>query len=221
MANNSIINKKNFHDFKFLRKVVLQAHNRRVSREFSDINNAKNIDTPRGHLKLACLIRPKDTINDIMLRIALYHIVLSKGDLGGVTSLPYFFEARRDPKIPELAIIFKSARSNRRSGNYTLYIPWYDGTKKPNISDYEKGQHQSTLHLVDGTFVTINAETEAEGERWLNSITKYINPTKTKGSYITTTKRKGKPLIQEKMIPMYADYYPKGANSEPVRLYLT
>ena len=220
MTNNIFINKKNFNDFKFLRKVALQVHNRRVAKEFNDIKDAKTIDTPRGHLKLACLIRPKDTVNDILLRIQLYHIVLAKGEGKTVASLPYFFETKHDPKLPQLAIVFKSAKANRKSGNYTLYIPWYNGNKNPNIPGYEKGQYQSTLHLIDATFVTINAVTETEGEKWLEAIKKYIRPAKLTGAYITTTKRKGKKLIVENMIPFYADYYPRGVNSEPIRLYL-
>lgn len=69
----------NFSPWEHLQTVLMQVHNRRVRREFSDVGDddwTADISTPRGSLRTACTLRDDDSAIITFHRMFLFYVML-------------------------------------------------------------------------------------------------------------------------------------------------
>ena len=66
------------NEWEHLQSVLMQTHNRIIRDEFSDIEPDDDITTPRGSLKVACLLKDSDSALMTILRYWLFYVDLKK-----------------------------------------------------------------------------------------------------------------------------------------------
>lgn len=199
----------NFNSWKYTAKVIRQIHNTDVSRHFSDIKNDDDLSRGRSGLKAGLIIRAKDSALEILNKQIIFRLGIQQNSSssGGVASFPMGWVLKPGDDIPQLAIIYR-VQEKPRSGNYTIYIPHYNGNKSPNIPSFSKGSFGVILELKDNSKITVYAKSHDYGK---NYISKYLLPLvnsnfKTNNYKFVTRKN----IAVGTMQPLRADFYPAG-----------
>jgi hypothetical protein len=201
--------------WEFTQRMIRIGHNRRVKQYFKDIKSDTDTNTGRTALKTALLIRDNDSAIESMNKLLYFSNYLNQEN---VTSYPEGWLIKKGQDIPQLAIIYRDTDKKTRSGNYTLYIPHYDGNKTPNIPAYSKGDYWARWILKDNSQLLVNGKTEAEAIRVINKLERHVDRKfNTKEIEGLKVGRYTKGTVKEiKVAPLRADYYPEGKeNSMP------
>jgi hypothetical protein len=203
------------NSWEFTQRMIRIGHNRRVKEYFKDIKSDTDTNTGRTALKTALLIRDADSAIESMNKMLYFSSYLNTDN---VASYPEGWLVKRGQDIPQLAIIYRDTDKKSISGNYTLYIPHYNGNKQPNISNYQKGDYWARWILKDNSQLLVNGNTQAEALRVIEKLERLVEP-KFQTDKITGLKvgeySKGT-IKQIKVTPIRADYYAKGkANNFP------
>lgn len=195
--------------WEFTQKIIRIGHNRRVKKYFRDVQQDTNRSTGRGVLKSALLIRDEDSGLETISKMLYFSNYLEQDS---IASYPMGWEVKRGQDIPQLAIIFRDTNPKSESGDYTLHIPHYDGTRTPKIPSYKKGNHWARWILKDNSQLRVNASTKAEAIRVIRALEKYVEPKfATKETFgLTTGEVTGKGFKEIRVAPIRADYYKKG-----------
>lgn len=88
-----------FNDWEHVQSVYMQIHNREVREEFNDIELDDDVTTPRGSLKVACLIKDNDTSQLMDLRERLFERIKGNNLICTGGGKNDFVPRRRKPKI--------------------------------------------------------------------------------------------------------------------------
>lgn len=195
--------------WEFTQRIIRIGHNRRVKQYFKDIKSDTDTKTGRTALKTALLIRDEDSAIESMNKLLYFSNYLNAEN---VTSYPEGWLLKKGQDIPQLAIIYRDTDKKTRSGNYTLYIPHYNGDKTPNIPAYSKGDYWARWILKDNSQLLVNGKTEAEAIRVINKLESYVDR-KFNTKEITGLKvgRYIRGTVKEiKVAPLRADYYSEG-----------
>jgi hypothetical protein len=110
----------NFNGWKHLRETVEFVHNRRVKKFYKNQPD-DDISTPKRSLKVASLIRPKDTVIIVLLRMWLFEI--TAGHAQSLQTPIYGIpvqELQRDSKFkPQIKLYFKEPYDYEKHGDGT------------------------------------------------------------------------------------------------------
>jgi hypothetical protein len=197
------------NSWEFTQRIIRIGHNRRVKQYFKDIKSDTDTNTGRTALKTALLIRDADSAIESMNKLLYFSNYLNAEN---VTSYPEGWLIKKGQNLTQLAIIYRDTDKKTRSGNYTLYIPHYDGSKTPNIPAYSKGDYWARWILKDNSQLLVNGKTEAEALRVIRKLENYVDRKfKTKEIEGLKIGRYTKGTIKQiKVTPLRADYYPEG-----------
>lgn len=207
MANKS--DKLDTYSWEFTQRIIRIGHNRRVKRYFRDIASDTRTDTGRTALKTSLLIRDNDSALESINKMTYFSNYLAR-DL--VATYPESWQVKKGQDIPQLVIVYRNIDPKSKSGDYPLYIPHYNGTRKPTIPSYYKGDHWARWILKDNSRIIVNGKTEAEALRIIRKLEKYVERKfRTDESPWLTTGETAKGTYKEfKATPIRADYYPEG-----------
>jgi hypothetical protein len=197
------------NSWEFTQRMIRIGHNRRVKEYFRDIKSDTNTGTGREALKTAILIRDEDSAIESLNKMLYFSNYLN---IDNIASYPEGWLIKKGQNIPQLAVIYRDLNKHSLSGNYTTYIPHYEGNKSPKIPSYSKGDYWARWILKDNSQLLVNAKTEAEALRVINKLESYVdNKFRTKE---TTGLKLGKysknTVKQIQVVPHRADYYPEG-----------
>lgn len=197
------------YSWEFTQKMIKVGHNRRVRNYFKDIQVDDAKTTGRIALKASLLIRDEDSAIETLNKMTYFANYL-ENDV--IASYPEGWLIKRGQDIPQLAIIFRDQDKKSISGNYTLYIPHYNGDRTPKIGSYQKGNHWARWILKDNSQLLVNGNTQAEALRIIEKLEKLVSP-KFKTDKISGLKigEYSKGTIKNiKVAPIRADYYAQG-----------
>ncbi len=203
---------KNHDNWQFTKKIAKIGHNRAVKKHFSDVKTDSGRANGRQAIKTALLIKNTDSANEIIVKILHFRFGLIETNIDTVVTHPEAWHTHPiSDDIPQLVVVYRGARE--RTGNYSVTIPHYSGSKTPNFPRYTKGNATVVWVLRDSSKVVVNAKTHQEGLKFLKRIEKYI-PVK----YHSTDYRKSirKDIKIREFKPVRADFYPKGRKSKLV-----
>ena len=215
MTTKKPTNKFDANSWEFTQRIIKIGHNRRVKQYFRDLKSDTNTNTGRAAIKTALLIRDNDSALEVVNKQLYFSNYLNQELLA---SYPDGWQIKKGQNIPQLAIIYRDTNPQSNSGNYTTYIPHFNGNKNINIPSYNKGDCWARWILKDNSQIVINARTENEALRVIKKLEKYVEkkyqtpeqPWLTTGKLATGTHKK------IKVTPIRADYYPEGKeNSSP------
>lgn len=89
----------NFGEWEHLQSVYIQIHNREVREEFADIDVDDDITTPRASLKIACLMKDKDTAQAMNLRERLFDRIREKASIVTTGGARNYTKRRNKPQV--------------------------------------------------------------------------------------------------------------------------
>lgn len=94
----------NYNGWEHLQSVLMQVQNRIVRTEFSDSTDDDNITTPRGSLKVACMLRDDDSAIETLIKLFLFYFILRKasdfqGAIYGIPSISFQEQFTFAPQI--------------------------------------------------------------------------------------------------------------------------
>lgn len=195
--------------WEFTQRIMRIGHNRRVKAYFRDTASDTAAATGRQALKTSLLIRDDDSALETMTKMLYFSNYLDR-DLAA--TFPESWQVQVGHDIPQLAIIFRNSDPKSKSGDYTTYIPHYNGNKNPKIKPYNHGDYWARWTLKDNSKIIVNAKTEAEAVKVVKQLEKYVERkyrTPELPWLVTGEAAKGT-YKQFKAVPIRADYYPTG-----------
>jgi hypothetical protein len=200
------------YSWEFTQKMIKVGHNRRVKNYFKDIQVDDSKATGRTALKTALLIRNEDSAIETLNKMTYFANYL-ENDV--IASSPEGWLIKRGQDIPQLAIIFRDRDKKSISGNYTLYIPHYNGNRTPIIPTYQKGDHWARWIFKDNSQLLVNGNTESEAIRIIEKLEKFVEPKyqTDKISGLKVGKYTKGTIKNIKVMPIRADFYSKGKTS--------
>lgn len=204
------------YSWEFTQRMIRIGHNRQIKRYFRDIQSDTRKDTGRTALKTSLLIRDADSALESLNKMTYFSNYLAK-DV--TATYPEGWQVKKGQNIPQLVIVYRNPDKNSISGDYPLYIPHYNGTRKPNLPTYQKGDHWARWILKDNSQIIVNAKTEAEALRVIRQLEKYVERKyQTLETPWLTTGQTAKGTYKKfKAVPIRADYYPEGKkNGYPI-----
>ncbi len=200
------------NSWEFTQRMIRLGHNRRVKQYFRDVSSNTATNTGREAIKTSLLIRDDDSGIETMNKMLYFSNYL---DRDFTATYPESWQVQVGNDIPQLVIVFRNADPKSKSGDYPLYIPHYNGNRRPKIKPYEKGDHWARWTLKNNSRLIVNAKNEAEAVRVIKQLEKYVERkyrTPESPGLVTGEVAKGT-YKQFKAIPLRADYYPTGKKS--------
>ncbi|MDB9374306.1 hypothetical protein [Nodularia sphaerocarpa] len=196
--------------WQFTRKVITINHNRDVRFFFNPKGGTSTtLGATRGReaLRNAMLIYPKDSQLDVMNKQIHFRMVLAKDE--PVLAEPESWLIQHGRNIPQLKIIYRSASRSSKSGNYTITIPHFNGTKGINPPPYEKGNTPVVFNLSDRSKIVVNASSEREGRTVINYLLKFVNSRyiNNKNAFVLPARTN---IKKQRMNPVRGDFFNKG-----------
>lgn len=192
-------------EWRYTQKFIRIEHNKQVKAWFSEAGSPT-----RQNLRNSILIYKKDTALQILVKIQFFQSYINRNE-DDILTLPLQYNTRVLPGISQLAIIYRPTSKESESGNYTLHIPHYSGTKTPKISGHTKGNHWAKYTCKDGASIMVYCNSEAEAIKIAKELNRYVER-KYKSSEIkpATGHMNHKPNKVVKVTPSRADFYKNG-----------
>ncbi|HEY9768262.1 MAG TPA: hypothetical protein V6C71_07095 [Coleofasciculaceae cyanobacterium] len=190
-------------------------HNRRVRNYFKDVKSETSKNTRREAIKTSLLVRDEDSAIETLNNMTYFANYLEQEN---ISSYPEGWEIKKGQDIPQLAIIYRDINKKSISGNYTLVIPHFKGTKALSITSYSKGDHWARWILKDNSQIVVNGSTQAEATGVIRRLERYVeNKFQTKEVPWLKFGEYSRGIIKKiKVTPIRTDYYPEGkVNSLP------
>jgi hypothetical protein len=200
----------NFNPNKHTIDVIRQGHNRALNRFFLDIPQDDRLTSNRAHIKTALRIRDGDSAIQVLNK-QLYFQQLQKqiSDENAIATTPEWWAVRVGSDRPQLIVVFRPPGGK---SSYQLSIPHYEGGKQPTIPAYRKGGIRGEITLTDNSKLVVNAASEAEAERVLKVLMRYVSSRYLKNREIKITKLR-RAFKEIRVVPLFADFYSKGQES--------
>ncbi len=186
-----------------LKGLLIKIHNSQVAMSYRE----------QPFLRDNLIVRTADSFTIYLTKIAIYYLVF--GRLNTASTVPYYWPVKVEKGLrAQLAIAFRPIvrrriKYGRYDPNTQCHIPHYNGDQNPVIPSYTLGSYTCRVTLTDQSTILINGETEAEAQRVVEALLKYVEPKYLpKDIVYIHTKRKGLKLDGQKVRPFRADYYP-------------
>jgi hypothetical protein len=155
-------------------------------------------------LRNALLIGAKESGIEILNKQFLFSLLAKENQ--SVIAIPESWNILPTSSTPQLILIYRS-ENNKRSGNYQITFPHFDGPKNFLPIEYQKGPYSVTYTLSDNSKILVNASSFNEGERVIKKFLPYINLKFRNGTF-KYTKRTGIKIQQMKAYR--ADFFGQG-----------
>ncbi|NMF60166.1 hypothetical protein [Pseudanabaena yagii] len=126
-----------------------------------------------------------------------------------VLTVPEYWQVRVGQR-PQAVVLYREFVNGKFTDTYYQHsIPHYNGAKgvKPNLSQFNKGEHSAIYVCKDNSKVQVYASTEAEAKRIVNEFEKLINP-RLRGDIVHTGTRKG--IKKTTIKPIRLDFFSTG-----------
>jgi hypothetical protein len=203
----------NYKSWRFTLKVIRISHNREVKKYFKSLPSNPDSDAYPGPtngreaIRDSLLIYPNDSAL-IVANKQLYFSRLTSAATGSTYPESWLTNSRIGADIPQLVIVYR-VRGNNKSGNYTITIPHYEGSKSINPPTYTKGNQPVTFNLKDRTKIVVNAASEREAKRVINTLLKYCDNRfiVDKDNFVIGSPTK---IKRQEMKPIRADFFKTG-----------
>ncbi|NEP01253.1 MAG: hypothetical protein F6K58_21860 [Symploca sp. SIO2E9] len=201
--------------WEFTQKVIKVGFNRDVRKYFRDIKSDSRRDNGRAVLKNSLLIKDNDSALQVLNKQMYFYLGL-KDNRQTIATIPEDWAVRVGANRPQLVIIYRANTTKKqRTGNYTLTLPHYNGDKRPQLPTFKKGNWCGILRLKDNSQLKVNALSEAEAERVIKLLQRYLNRNFLPG-HLKIAKIRNSPYSEVEVKPLRADYYSKGReNAQP------
>jgi hypothetical protein len=164
-------------------------------------------------LRSNLVVRTADNFTTVVLKLLVFYLVC--GRINTASTVPMYWPTKVTKGLrAQLAIAFRpEARRRIKFGKYDpntqCHIPHYNGDQNPKIPSYTVGIYSCRVTLTDQSTILIHGETEAEAQRVVDDLLKYVEKKfLPKEIVYVHTKRKGLRLEGQKVRPFKADYYP-------------
>lgn len=201
-----------FNSWKYTSKIIRQIHNQDVVQHFKDVKPDDDLSRSRSGLKAGLIVRAKDSALEILNKQIIFRLAIQNKSFDAIATIPESYNLRPGDFIPQLVVVYRSIEK-KRSGNYSLTIPHFTGTKSINLPQYTKGNHQATLILKDGSKILVNAVNKAAGLSLIKACLKYVDRRFITDDYHHAERND---ITNHTVKPLRGDYYPVGRkNSEP------
>jgi hypothetical protein len=135
-----------------------------------------------------------------------------------IAAIPDYWPPRRNREIPQLVIHFAEKLSGGKPGKtrYSVVIPHYKGSRRPEIGSYLKGRYAACLILKDESKLIINAKTESGAKSTIRALSRFIDSRFLPSDVdVDPSKRRDKPK-EVRVYPISARFFPKGQQSGDV-----
>jgi hypothetical protein len=176
--------------FKLIRKI----HNQKVFISYKENLAIRN----------ALLIGANESGIEIVNKQLLFSLLTKEKQ--SIVAIPESWNIVPTTPTPQLILIYRS-ENNKRSGNYQITFPHFDGPKNFLPIEYKKGPYSVSYTLLDNSKILINASSFNEGERVIRKFLPYINVRFRNGTF-KYTKRTG--IRIQNMKPFRADFFGQG-----------
>lgn len=196
---------QNWNSWNWTQKVIKIGHNRAVKKHFKDVIADDGKATGRQSIKTALLIRDEDSALEVLNK-QIYFNRIADGGIP-IATMPEWWPRRVGADIPQLAIVF---RPRGKKTSYQLVIPHYNGDRNPKIPAFKKGSYRGELTCTDNSKLVVNAGSEAEAERVIRVLRRYIVPKFVSGKTPIVQRVKGTNFKEARVIPVLADFHPHG-----------
>jgi hypothetical protein len=169
----------NYKSWQFTLKVIRISHNREVKKYFKSLPSNPDSDTYRGAtngreaIRDSLLIYPKDSALMVANK-QLYFSRLTSAATGSIYPESWLTNSRIGGDIPQLLIVYR-VKGNNKSGNYSITLPHYEGSKSIKPPTYTKGNQPVTFNLKDRTKIIVNGSSEREAKRVITSLLQYCD----------------------------------------------
>ena len=201
------------NSWEFTQRIIRIGHNRQVKKYFKDIASNTATSTGRQIIKTSLLIRDNDSALEVMNKMTYFSSYLNNEY---TTAYPDGWQIRKGQNIPQLAIVYRDKNKRSRSGNYTIHIPHFNGTRNIKIPNYQKGDYMARWILKDNSHIVVNARNEVEAKKVINRLEFYVKPKfRTPEKPWLTINELAKGTIKKIDVrPVYAEYYPEGKENQ-------
>jgi hypothetical protein len=176
-------------------KLIRKLHNKKVF----DLYKKTELKT-----RDALLIGSKESGIEILSKQMILSFLINEKS-PAILAIPENWNILPTISTPQLVIIYKS--ENKRSGNYQMTIPHFEGNKNFVAPEYLKGSYSVSYVLLDNSKILINAASFNEGERVIQKVLPFVNLKFRQGKF-KYTKRTG--IKTQKMKPVRADFFSLG-----------
>jgi hypothetical protein len=112
---------------------------------------------------------------------------------------------------PQLAMVYSTANGQQR----TLHIPHYRGPNPPPLPAFSAGPWLGFWVLNDGSKLQIYAASRQEALRTLGRFGQHVDPLKKRGTR-PIARESGQSIRVQKLTPLRATYYHRGAGEKPL-----
>lgn len=126
-----------------------------------------------------------------------------------VLTVPEYWQVRVGQR-PQAVVLYREFVNGKFTDTYYQHsIPHYNGAKgvKPNLSQFNKGEHSAIYVCKDNSKVQVYASTQAEAKRIVNEFETLINP-RLRGDIVHTGTRKG--IKKTTIKPIRLDFFSTG-----------
>ena len=206
MANTNRKKATSAQNWKITQRYLRIEHNKIVTAWFRDAGTG----TTRASLRNSILIYQKDSAIQVTAKMQFFANYINK-KTDDILTLPLQYQTRPLPGVPQLAIIYRPTAKSSKSGNYTLHIPHYNGSRTLNITPHRKGNHWAKFTCQDKSSILVYCSSKAEAVRVATELNRYVDK-KYKSEQIkpSTGYMEHKPNKIIKVAPLRADFYQTG-----------
>jgi hypothetical protein len=203
---------KQLDEIRALTDLFIQVHNQNVEDAYRGADGA--------YLRNLLLIRKDDPAITIILKTLFFYLVAGRAN--AVAPVPTLWNVKAEKYRPQLVIMLrpesrKRLAYGRYQNNTELHIPHYDENQKtPHIPAYKIGSYTCKYTLKDGSYILVNADSEASAQATVSAMAQYTKESKrplgTIEENCSHTKRKGAKLSLAgvMMVPHRAAFFAGG-----------
>ncbi len=204
-----------YKNWKFTSKVIRITHNREVKKYFKPLktdseNTAyRGANTGKEAIRDCLLIYERDSALVVANKQLLFARLTSSMTSFGISQPEsWLTNSHIGGDIPQLVITYR-VRGNNKSGNYTITLPHYSGSKSINPPTYTKGNQPIVFNFKDRTKIVVNANSEEEGKRVIKVLLKNCESRfiQDKDNFLILSKTK---IKRQEMKPIKADFFKTG-----------
>lgn len=188
----------NFSPTEHLQDLVRRFANKEVNSWFRDVDNDENLQAPRSTLKLGCLHQELDSINQTILRVLLFWLIVSGEERYGTHVYGVPFQTHQDSVRfdPQIMLYFEEPYETREE---------FQGRKMPGvtgeISVRLRGKKYNTVSKADLTSLAAQIKASFGGsspKKWRKGKSFFTYTDKAKGykfQVLVANRSEGRDLV--------------------------
>lgn len=205
----------NYKSWKFTRKVIRISHNREVRKYFKSLLTDpeskiyKGANTGREAIRDSLFIYEQDSALIVANKQLFFSRLLNTNSQFSLAHPEsWLTNSYIGGDVPQLVIVYR-VKNNNKSGNYSITLPHYLGSKNITPPSYTKGNQPVVFNFKDRTKIVVNGSNEQEAKRVIKTLLKYCDKRfiQDKDNFVIPSQTKIK--LQE-MRAIRADFFKTG-----------